>query len=87
MCTVVLDFYSDTCSPCKAMARDLDEIQKSYNIEVKKLNIFDNYELTEKYNIRSVPTLIVLEGDKIKATYTKYTGMTELQKFIQENVQ
>lgn len=86
MNTVVLDFYSDTCSPCKALAKDLAEIQKSINFKVEKLNIFDNYDLTEKYNIRSVPTLVVVKGDDIKAVYAKYTGMAGLKKFIEENV-
>lgn len=86
MCTVVLDFYSETCNPCKALARDLDEISKDFDIKVEKLNIMDNYELTEKYNIRCVPTLVVLKDQEIKAVYSKYSGKAELKKFIQDNV-
>lgn len=86
MSMVVLDFYSDTCSPCKAMMKDLEEISKEINIKIEKLNINDNYELTEKYNIRSVPTLVVLKDQEIKAVYAQYKGMAELKKFIQDNV-
>jgi len=86
MSTVVLDFYSETCNPCKALARDLEEISKGCVFKLEKLNIFDNYELTEKYNIRSVPTLVVLKGEEIKAIYSKYNGMAELKKFIEDNV-
>ena len=63
--TVLLDFYSDMCNPCKLLMKDLEEMAHKFNgVEIKKFNIMDNYELTEKYNVRTVPTLIVLKGNE-----------------------
>jgi len=85
--TVLLDFYSDMCNPCKQLTSALDDLAPVLNgVEVKKLNIMDNYDLTEKYNIRSVPTLIVLKGDNESATYTGYRGKADLQKFLTESL-
>ncbi len=85
--TVLLDFYSDMCSPCKMLMKDLEEMAPSLNgVEIKKLNIMDNYELTEKYNIRSVPTLIILKGNDESAIYTGYRGKADLQKFLSESL-
>jgi len=85
--TVLLDFYSDMCNPCKLLMSDLDELTVELNgIEIKKLNIMDNYDLTEKYNIRSVPTLIVLKGEESHASYTGYRGKDDLKKFLQESL-
>lgn len=86
--TVVLDFYSDSCNPCKLLMRDLEEISKEIiGLEVKKLNIIDNYALTEQYNIRSVPTLVILENEENKASYVGYRGKDDLKTFLLKNIQ
>ena len=82
----VLDFYSDSCRPCSLLAIDLDEIIKETGIRIKKLNIFDYYELTEKYNIRSVPTVVFLKNSEATASYCGYKGKDDLMKFIRENI-
>lgn len=84
--TVVLDFYSEYCNPCRLIGRDLDEIGKEISLNVKKLNISENYEMTEKYNVRSVPTLVILKNDEVKNSYTGYKGIEDLKKFLKENL-
>ena len=84
--TVVLDFYSDTCAPCKLLGRDLDEISKDFsNIKFQKLNIMDNYDLLEKYNVTSVPTLVVLKSEIPSGRYTGYKGKEDLKKFLSDS--
>lgn len=83
---VLLDFFSEYCNPCKMLAKDLDEISKKYNdLKIEKLDIMENYELTEKYNIMSVPTLILIKDDKT-ASYIGYKGKDDLEKFLEENL-
>jgi len=85
--TVLLDFYSDMCNPCKLLMSDLESLTPELNgIEIKKLNIMENYDLTEKYNIRSVPTLIVLKGEESHASYTGYRGKDDLKRFLEESL-
>lgn len=84
--TVVLDFYSEFCAPCKTLMRDLDEISKDYKINVQKVDIMQQYEMTEKYNVTSVPTLIILKNEQPYTRYTGYKGKEDLKKFLAENL-
>lgn len=58
----VLRFTASWCQPCKALAKQLDELGLSENITV--VDIDDNPTLAQKHGIRSVPTLVVIENEK-----------------------
>lgn len=85
--TILMDFYSDTCVPCKNLMRDLEVLKDGYrNLDIKKINIEENYDLVEKYNIRSVPTLVVVKSDEIDGVYCGYRGRDHLKRFLDEKV-
>lgn len=68
---VVLDFYSDTCMPCKMLSPVLEELGKSYKDKLKicKLNINENAQLADEYGVMAVPTLMyVKNGREINRT-------------------
>lgn len=54
----VLRFTASWCQPCKAMAAILDDIETTTPIEI--IDIDENQELAVKYNVRGVPTLIMI---------------------------
>lgn len=57
---VLVDFYSDSCVPCKRLSPVLAEVEEEYrdNIKLVKVNINFDSELAEKYEVQSVPTLV-----------------------------
>lgn len=57
---MILDFYAEWCNPCKALSKTLESIE---GIEVKKMNIEECVDEVEKYKIKSVPTLVVIDED------------------------
>lgn len=66
---VIADFWAEWCAPCKMVAPVLEEISKEYEgkLKVAKINVDENQELAEKYQIVSIPTLLVIkDGDIIK---------------------
>lgn len=68
---VVLDFYSDTCMPCKMLSPVLDDLGKSYKDKLKicKLNVNENAQLADEYGVMAVPTLMyVKDGREINRT-------------------
>lgn len=73
----VLKFYSKVCAPCRLMGKRLEELN---NVEITSVDINDssNTELVKKYEVRSVPTIIVLdENDNI---ITKFIGVVTTDK-------
>ena len=55
---IIIDFYAKWCGPCKSMAPILEEIKNEYGdkIEIYKVDIEEEIELTEIFGIRGVPT-------------------------------
>lgn len=62
---VVLDFFATWCGPCKAMDPAMEKMEKKYagKIEFRKVDVDQEPELAAQYNIRGVPTLVVLSPD------------------------
>jgi thioredoxin 1 len=58
---MIVDFWAEWCGPCRRLSPILDEISSEYNIEIGKVNIDDYPELASKYNISSIPAIIVFE--------------------------
>ena len=58
---LIVDFWAEWCGPCRMVAPVLDEIQKEYQVPIAKLNIDEHPELADKYQIRSIPAMIVFE--------------------------
>lgn len=60
--TVVVDFYATWCNPCKMLAPVFEEVSNEVEgVAFGKVNIDENMELTVKYNITTVPTVLVLK--------------------------
>ena len=78
---VLIDFYADWCGPCKMVSPIVAEIgQENKNIKVVKINIDDEKELTKKYKITSIPTLVVIKNGK---EITRGIGALSKQKILE----
>lgn len=58
----IIRFTASWCAPCKALAKVLEEVKTTLPIEV--VDIDENSELAAKFNVRGVPTMVLLENDK-----------------------
>ena len=63
--TVLVDFYADWCGPCKMLAPIVDEIARERSdIVVGKVNVDESRFLAGKYEVMSIPTLVVFQDGK-----------------------
>lgn len=66
---ILVDFYSDSCVPCKRLSPVIAEIEEKYaeHIKVVKININFDLELAEKYEVQSVPTILFFKNGEVAA--------------------
>ncbi len=85
---VLLDFYSDTCIPCKRMAGVLGDVEDEYEdkIYVYKVNVNYDEKLAEQYEVMSAPTLIFLVNGEEKTRLTGAAGKEEIVKLFEGNL-
>ena len=64
---VVVDFWAEWCMPCKMIAPVLEQISQDYagKLKVAKVNVDDNGEIAQKFNIVSIPTLLLFKGGSV----------------------
>lgn len=77
----VLKFSASWCGPCQALSMTLKSID-DLQVEVKEIDIDDQLDLAAQYNIRSVPTLIVLEDGAEVRRKTGALNTTQIKEFI-----
>ncbi len=60
---VLVDFWAEWCNPCRMIAPFIDDLAKTYagKIKVGKINVDNESELATRFNIVSIPTLIVFK--------------------------
>ena len=77
-----LYFSAPWCGPCKALSPQMEEIAKS-GIPVKKINIDYDAEFPAKYNVKSIPTVILcdLNGTEIKRHVGAFDGITAIKNW------
>ena len=81
---VLVDFWATWCGPCKMLAPVISEIAEEYEdkIKVGKVNIDDEKELAVKYQITSIPTLMLFKNGEVMNMSVGFQPKSELEKMI-----
>jgi thioredoxin 1 len=83
---VVVDFWAEWCGPCKVIAPILTEIAGDLDdqVTVAKVNVDDNPELAMRYNVMSIPTLLVFSGGEVHKRLVGAKGKSQLLQELDE---
>ncbi|NJK91552.1 MAG: thioredoxin [Blastochloris sp.] len=79
---VLVDFWAEWCGPCKMIAPLLDQIADANvgKVQIGKVDVDKNPELSSQFNIRAIPTLLVFEGGKVKDQIVGMTSKAALEQ-------
>lgn len=81
---VLVDFFATWCGPCKMLGLVMEKFDKKDIIPIIKVDVDEAQELSSKYKIFSVPTLIIFEDGKEKKRISGFMSEEELEKWVME---
>jgi thioredoxin 1 len=85
---VLVDFWAEWCGPCRMIGPIVDELAKEYDGKAKftKVDVDNNPEISMKFNIRSIPTLLIFKGGKVVDQIIGAVPKSHLTKKLNEHV-
>jgi thioredoxin 1 len=83
---VLVDFWAEWCGPCKMIAPVLEEIASAHGgqLEIAKLNVDDNPNVARRYDVMSIPTLLVFRDGEVKKRLVGAKGKAQLLEELAE---
>jgi len=77
----ILDFYADWCGPCKTQDPILEQVTETIDdVTVEKVNVDDDKERANQYQVRSLPTIVILD-DSGEMT-ERFVGVTQKDEIV-----
>nr|WP_275039673.1 thioredoxin domain-containing protein [Natrinema limicola] len=85
MTVTLKDFYADWCGPCKTQDPILEELEEDWEgqFEVEKVNVDEQQDVANEYQVRSLPTLVIENDDGIVERFVGVTQRDDLEDALE----
>jgi len=85
---VLVDFWAEWCGPCKRLGPTVDALATEYagKVTVGKLNVDENQGVSEKFQIRGIPTILIFKGGQVVESIVGLAQKDDLKKVIDKHV-
>ena len=83
---VLLDFWATWCGPCRMLAPELEAVGEELGSRVKigKVNVDEQPELAEQFNISSIPALFVFKNGQVTASAVGYREKPQIMDLLEQ---
>ena len=82
---VIVDFWAEWCGPCKMIAPILEEIASTNeNVVIAKLNVDENPDIAMRFNVMSIPTLLIFHQGEVRKRLVGAKGKGQLLQELNE---
>jgi len=83
---ILVDFWAEWCGPCKMIAPVLEEIASAHgeSLQIAKLNVDDNPNIARRFDVMSIPTLLVFRDGEVQKRLVGAKGKAQLLEELSE---
>jgi len=85
---VVVDFWAEWCGPCKRLGPTVDALASEYagKVTIGKLNVDENPNVSFKFQIRGIPTLLLFKGGQVVESVVGLAQKDDLKKVLDKHI-
>ena len=81
----IVDFWAEWCGPCHAVGPVIEDLARQYagKVKVGKLDVDSNRRVTERFNVRSIPSILYFKDGELVETVIGVRSKSQLEQLIQ----
>ena len=85
MTVTLKDFHADWCGPCKTQDPIIDEIEEDWGdrVDFEKIDVDENQDIANEYQVRSIPTLVVENDDGVVERFVGVTQREDIESALE----